>query len=651
MIARQQLRKWIAASCIGISILSGCKPTERFRAWKSSSDVSYFQNFVTQIEYPDLQQAPPPVLVDTPRPLTIENPSELQMVEMTLQQAIQSALASSEVLRNLGGSVVNAPFGIATQLDPALTDLNPLGGVEAALAAFDAQVSSQLFWAKTNPPRLQGSDSIQNLFILGFGQTQGVHQNQVQKRTASGAVYALRSSVRYNRFDLSNPNRGDSFFTGQIEAEYRQPLLRGAGTTYNRIAGNSGIIGQYNGVLIARLNTDISLTDFEAGVIQLLNDVETAYWELYFAYRALDAQVLGRESVLGSWQRINELKRVGVRGGEANAEAQARSSFYLFSSQLNDALAGTAGLYAAEQRLRYIMGLPASDGRLIKPIDEPLQAEVEFDWQSALCDAITQRVEIRRQEWTVKRRELELIAARLNRRARLDALSQYRWRGAGDDLFQYRDSSGMIQNLASGTSQEWQSGLEWQYAIGQRQASAAVRHAQLSLARDLGILKEQQLRITHDLSNASRQVARGYLQMRTNYNRTEADKREVEVLQRRFDEGLDNINFVLQARQRLATSTVSFYRSLIDYNLSLRDFHREKGSLLIYNQVNLSEEALNGSAIQAAYDRGRYFTPRDNPERVEVGGRVSNGGFNPSSVGIPSYNAQPIFEPSETLPE
>lgn len=647
MIARQQLRKWIAASCIGISILSGCKPTERFRAWKANSDVSYFQNFVTQIEYPDLQQAPPPVLVDTPRPLTIENPSELQMVEMTLQQAIQSALESSEVLRNLGGSVVNAPFAQATQLDPALTDLNPLGGVEAALAAFDAQVSSRLFWEKTDPPRLDDTDNVQNIFILGFGQTQGVHQNQVQKRSATGAVYALRSNVRYNRFD-----RGGSFFAGSIEAEYRQPLLRGAGTTFNRIAGNSGVIGQYNGVLIARINTDISLTDFEAGVIQLLNDVETAYWELYFAYRALDAQVLGRESVLGSWQRINELKRVGVRGGEANAEAQARSSFYLFSSQLNDALAGNVGLYAAEQRLRYIMGLPASDGRLIKPIDEPLQAEVEFDWQTALCDAITQRVEIRKQEWTVKRRELELIAARLNRRARLDALSQYRWRGAGDHLFEYRDPrSGFFQNLAEGRYQEWQSGLEWQYAVGQRQASAAVRHAQLSLARDLGLLKEQQLRITHDLSNASRQVARGYLQMRTNYNRTEADKREVEVLQRRFDEGLDNINFVLQARQRLATSTVSFYRSLIDYNLSLRDFHREKGSLLIYNQVNLSEEALNGSAIQAAYDRGRYFTPRDNPERVEVGGRVSNGGFNPSSVGIPSYNAQPLFAPSEVLPE
>ena len=54
--------------------------------------------------------------------------------------------------------------------------------------------------------------------------------------------------------------------------------MQGAGTTYNRNAGPNGVVGQYNGVLIARINTDISLADFENGVIRLVNDVETAYW-------------------------------------------------------------------------------------------------------------------------------------------------------------------------------------------------------------------------------------------------------------------------------------------------------------------------------------------------------------------------------------
>ena len=119
----------------------------------------------------------------------------------------------------------------------------------------------------------------------------------------------------------------------------------------------------------------------------------------------------------------------------------------------------------------------------------------------------------------------------------------------------------------------------------------------------MAILKEQQLRISHDLSNASRQITRSYAQLQINYNRIEADKLQVEVLRNRYERGLINISFLLQAQQQLATSTSAFYRSLVDYNLALRDFHREKGSLLAYNQVNLSEESLDGAMQQAAYQR------------------------------------------------
>ena len=643
MTNRAQLRKWIVSGCLAATCLTGCKPTERFRAWRDSSEVSYFQNYVTQIEYPDVNTPIEPTVSQSPSPLSIQNPSDLQTFDLSLQDAIRASLQSSEVFRSLGGTVVSGPQGQTTQIDAALTELNPQTGTQAALAAFDAQMTSQLFWQKNNRP----VNNKGNPFLVGIEQTTGVYTNAISKRTATGASFALRNNVVYDR------NNGlfrtfQSDFVGFLEAEYRQPLLAGAGSTYNRIAGTSTIPGSYNGVLIARINTDISLADFEAGVLRLINDVEGAYWELYFAYRALDAQLSGRESSLKTWQRINELQKVGSKGGEADAEAQARSTYYLFEAQVNDALSGTTGLYSSEQRLRYMMGLPPTDGRLIKPSDEPLQAEVAFDWEASLCDALTKRVEIRRQEWTIKRRELELIASRLNKRPRLDALTQYRWRGLGDHLLGARnpdnESASLAQSLTEGNYQEWQAGFDYSYAIGLRQASAAVRHAQLNLAKDMTILKEQQLRISHDLSNASRQISRSYAQLQINYNRIEADKLQVEVLRNRYERGLININFLLQAQQQLASSTSAFYRSLVDYNLALRDFHREKGSLLAYNQVNLSEEALDGAMQQAAYQNGRHFTPRDNPEKVIARNRVSQGAMDPSVVGLPAEGITTTIE-------
>lgn len=625
MIVRERLRKWIVAGCIGSTILAGCNTTNRFRAWKDSSQTSYFQNFITQVEYPDLHAPIDSGVSQSLLPLSIENPSQLPTFELSLRDAVQTALQSSDVLRNIGGSVVTAPQGQSTSYDNALSDLNPNAGVEAALAAFDAQVTSRLSWQKNDRPiNFDSSGGAGNFFVPINVQTQGVFTNQIQKRTATGAQYALRLNTIYDRNNGRN-RQFSSDFSGFVEAEYRQPLMQGSGTTFNRIAGPSTVPGQYNGVLIARINTDISIADFEAAVIRLINDVEGAYWELYFAYRALDAQVLGRKSSLETWQRIRERKILGAASLEE--ESQTRATFYQFEALMNDALSGANGLYAVEQRLRYVMGMPPSDGRLIKPSDDPMQAEVSFDWQTSVCDALTRRVEVRRQEWTVKRRELELIASRLNRRPRLDALTQYRWRGLGDHLIEERDRdnqfNSLVQNILEGNFQEWQAGLEWQYNVGLRQASAAVRHAQLNLAREMSVLKEQQLRISHDLSNAARQIVSSYTQMQKNYNRVKADEDRITVFTNRKDFGLTDATFLNQAQLQLATSQSAFYRSLVDYNLALRDFHREKGSLLAYNQVNLAEEALNGSAIEAAFDRGRYFTPRDNPDQVVVRNTVA----------------------------
>ena len=65
------------------------------------------------------------------------------------------------------------------------------------------------------------------------------------------------------------------------------------------------------------------------------------------------------------------------RGGSADREAQARSQYFLFRGQVEQAL---TDLFRAENRLRYIMGLSMSDGRLIRPSDEPTTARVAFDW-------------------------------------------------------------------------------------------------------------------------------------------------------------------------------------------------------------------------------------------------------------------------------
>ena len=75
-----------------------------------------------------------------------------------------------------------------------------------------------------------------------------------------------------------------------------------------------------------------------------------------------------------------------------------------------------------------MMGLAATDGRLIRPADEPTTGQGRASTGARrTCEALARNVELRRQRWSVKQRELELIAAKNYLLPRLDAVGQYRW--------------------------------------------------------------------------------------------------------------------------------------------------------------------------------------------------------------------------------
>lgn len=630
----------------GVAPMGGCGLLSKLPPGKHDTKASYHDDVGLRIEYPEVTQCETPSSLyaeQASMPLTLEDPADLPTFDLSLPEAVQLAVQQSPVLRSIGGTVVTAPQATATIYDPSLVAASPQLGTEAALASFDAQFTQQLFWFNNDRPNNVARGGFTAAFTPGASVgTNATYTNELSKLTALGSRFALRHVVNYTR--NNQPFRAfPSAFEGWLEAEWRQPLMQGAGVTYNRIAGPTQIPGQYNGVLIARLNEDVALADFEAGVINLVADVEQAYWDLVTAYRLLDTQIKGRAAALQTFQY--QQVRFEVGSGRSDEEAQARSQFYQFQAQVEAALGGPSGLYASEQRLRYLIGLPATDGRLIRPSTDLTDVKVVFDWESALGQALERRVEVRRQRFAVKRREYELVAARLNLRPRLDFLGQYRWRGLGDHLIG-DTTGGPLDNLygtiAGGDYQEGQAGLEMSFPVGLRAASVAVSHARLNVSRERALLAETELRISHDLSDAARQIAITHQLLETNYNRVAADLRQVDVLRRRYRDNADNINFLLQAQRQAVTSTSEFYRSLSAYNLAIRDFHRQKGSLLAYNQVQLAEGPWAAGAAYDAYQVGRALHPRHNPSATSAPTPVTLGPFSPSAIQDTSGRSIPV---------
>lgn len=632
----------------------GCSVWDQVGAGPHDTTTSYHQGVGLSIEYPEVAECATGVSIAAEAasaPHSLEDPSKLPALELTLDEAVRMAMQNSPVVRALPIGAVFSTQSATTVYDPAQV-ASSQQGVEAALATYDAQYSNTLTFSRVDRPNnfrppFPG-------FPSATDNSQAAYQSQLQKRTALGSTFSLRNVVNYTHFNVNAENQiFPSSFAGWVEAEWRQPILRGSGLQYNRIVGSSQTPGVYNGVLIARVNEDVALTQFEESVTKLVADVEQAYWDLTTAYRLLEANIKGRESALRTYQY--QKVRLDVGAGRQDEEAQAQSQYYQFEANVQSQLGGTNGLYTTEQRLRYLLGMPAADGKIIKPTTDPLDSKVLFDWNAALSQALERRVEIRRQRFQVKRREFELYASRLNKRPQLDFVGLYRFQGLGDHLV--GDSSvgaadGLYASIKDGRFQEWQAGVEFTLPVGFRRAGVAIANAKLQLSRERAVLAEVELRVSHDLAEAARNIEVTYQLVETNYNRYQADLRQVEVLVRRYLDGTDNINFLLQAQRSVVQSEIAFYQALANYNLAVRDLHWEKGSLLAYNQVQLAEGGWEPGAQRDAYERGLFLTPRQDPSDVTMTPPVTRRSFNPSeiqatSAGVPA--TETVIAPNEEI--
>jgi outer membrane protein TolC len=608
----ERLRKYLSLILASSMLLPGGCALKDSTPFKSSAPSGTYEAVASQIEYPSessCTQSSSDESISAPKPWTIQTEGTPQYWDMSLEEAIKITLQNSRVLRDLGGAVVRAPDSTRTQMDPAAVETDPRVGVETALSNYDAQFSTSTYWEKNDR-------AINNEFFGGgtrlLQQDDAVFQAAITKKAITGDQFTIRHNVDYD----ANNAPGNLFYSAwntNIETEIRHPFLQGAGAEFNRIAGPQTTPGVYSGVLIARINSDVALADFEISVRDLVSNVENAYWDLYYGYRVLDARVKARDAGLETWRKIYALNQVNRRGGEAEKEAQARSQYFAFQQDVQNALSGepyletrnwnglpggafqtSTGVLLSERRLRLLMGITPSDCKLIRPTDEPNAAKIDFDWCQVTTEATTRRAELRKEKFQIRRRELELIASKNNLLPRLDGVGRYRWRGFGDTLFPDKEPplprfDNAYEDLTSGDFQEWQLGFELNVPIGFRAAHVATRNAELQLARERAILRDQQREVMHEAADAISELDRAYVVLQTSYNRLAANHDQLGSVQAAYENDKVPLDLYLDAQRRVADAEIDYHLNRVRYMLATKNVHFVKGTLLDYDGVNLAE--------------------------------------------------------------
>ena len=314
-------------------------------------------------------------------------------------------------------------------------------------------------------------------------------------------------------------------------------------------------------ITIRRKTPDVSLTDAEDEALKLVSNVEQAYWDLWLAYRNVDTMQAARDTALDVWRDVRAEKQAfGLSAG-----AHARAQYFLFRGQAEEAL---AEVYAAEKRLRRLLGLAETDGRLIRPVDEPTLSEATFDWDEALAEADNLPV-LKRQRWEVRQAEMEAEATAVY----LSGLERQRWQPQ------------RVEEEAEAMP------VPIEVPLGFRKELAGLRNAQLRLAKERALLEETKLSVRHQLVDALRNLNKAYVGAQTNHNQRVASEQELEAWMERLSEVKASADRLAVAQERSAGARRDYWRSVVDFATALKNVHLKKGSLLSFRHVVFEETA------------------------------------------------------------
>ncbi len=341
------------------------------------------------------------------------------------------------------------------------------------------------------------------------------------------------------------------------------------------LARLTGHDSKNNRISIARTNSDVSLADFETSLSNWTADVESRYWSLWTKHQNLVATMAAHDLVLEIW------RGEGARSAEDSpVKGPVRQEYYRLKRACDAAL---AEVYAEEASLRQVLGLPARDGRIIRPSVDPPTKKVNFDWHKLQAEALEDHPTLRRIKSRIKSVELQLIQAKNN--AKPDA-------------------------VASDTEPSLK------LPFGFRAHQAATRDLVLRLEKHRATLKDAELEITHQCSDAIGDLETAFAQLEFADKHCVENDRKLKDVKTQFLEGRTNGTALVEAVASWMDAQTGHSEAVLNYVNSLKNVYRAKGSLLETRHIQLHSEPASDQPVAPELNKGSAQPSRNTVRSV-----------------------------------
>lgn len=388
-----------------------------------------------------------------------------------------------------------------------------------------------------------------------FDQSDANWKLGMTQKLLSGATYDLtydttRNSVAGPNSFLFNPSYASNFLLNLT-----QPLLRNYGTDVAHVQIN-----------IAKNAAARERYVFVGRVMDIIAQIEEAYWELVFARQNADvakAALKAAQELLAS----NQAKaQAGVLPHVDVLQAQAG-----VASRVEGVLIAQKAIRDQEDKLRQLFTDSEESLRsslVIVPLDVPSELKDMTVVTQALDTALTQRPEILQAKKNVDSSQLNAQFAKNQLLPSLDFQGTMGLSGLG------QDPSDSYDRAVGRDFYNIGAGMVLSYPLGNRSAESQFRRRQLEVDQANARFLNTRRQIIVDVKEAIRRVQTNFKRIETTKVARQFAERQVAAEQERLNVGLGTTRAVLDAQRDFATARGNALRAVVDYNQALSNLRR-----------------------------------------------------------------------------
>lgn len=513
-----------------------------------------------------------PIKTDSPAPI-IENTSIINRVgtdpaqtkPLTLNEAIKKALENNNSIEVSRSDVKIAE----TQLRSLLGAYDPVFTISPSYNNNVQPQTSTLGGADlsgvTRSNSLTFDGSFNHLLKNGGGSYNAFFNNS-------------RNSTS-NKFSQFNPT-----YVTSLGLQFTQPLWR-----------NRAIDGTRRQIKIQRKRLEQSDADFRRQTIDVISQVQRAYWDLVFALRDQQNKVanlnLSKENLRRVEASIAAGKSAPLERAEVSTELANRES---------DVLVAAQQVSIAENTLKTLLLKESTDEawkQSIVPTDQPVFSQDPVSLDDAMKDAMDNRPELRRLKLQVEINKVDLDYFKNQTKPRVDFNASYTLNGlsgatsaaAGTIPPQFVGGYGQsLSNLFKGDTRQISVGATISFPLRNKTAQADLAGAEIQKQQIEAQTRSQEQLIMAEVRNAVQAVETARQRVLTARRGRENAEIQLNGERKLYDVGRSTTFLLFQRENALTNARNSEIRAETDYNKALSDLQKATSTTFRINNIEVS---------------------------------------------------------------